>query len=297
MMLCVALIGGTTYISAQNGGSDKILVSGKTPLKQSDVKILIEFHEWIFDVNFTADERAILQGFVVKEYRRNPAATRRSTDEILETYAQVRALDANKQKQLREMTISGYLDDLRSTAEEEDSQFLLGIYKRAQTGDNFEEANNEVLPKEQPSNSKNSSATSLVGKWKRSAGAGGSRDYTGKTLYNSGDDRTFEFFADGTMQFLNEKNTLSITQCRIAETTKISGRYSVSGDQLTMNLGAGSSVGTSSCNKKDNFKKTLSASSITKTFAVKNLDSVFRPDAPLILFFDGNEEVYYERVK
>jgi hypothetical protein len=139
---------------------------------------------------------------------------------------------------------------------------------------------------------------SLVGKWKRSGGAGGFRDYTGKTHYNSGEDITFEFFADGSMQFLNEKNTLSITQCRISEITKISGKFTVSGDEMTINLGTGTSVGTSSCEAKGNFKKTLSASTLTKKFVVKNLDSVFRPDAPLILCFDGAEDnACFERSK
>jgi hypothetical protein len=117
---------------------------------------------------------------------------------------------------------------------------------------------------------------SLVGKWKRSSGAGGFRDYTGKTHYNSGEEITFEFFADGSMQFLNEKNTLSITQCRISEITKIPGSFTVSGDEIRMNL--------------SNFNKRLSASSVTKKFVVKELNSVFRPDRPMVLCFDGSED-------
>jgi hypothetical protein len=63
-----------------------------------------------------------------------------------------------------------------------------------------------------------------------------------------------------------------------------------------MNLGTGTTVGTSSCETKGNFKKTLSASPLTKKFDVKNLDSVFRPDAPLILCFDGGEgDACYEK--
>ena len=56
-----------------------------------------------------------------------------------------------------------------------------------------------------------------------------------------------------------------------------------------MNLQAGNNVGTSSCEWAGNFVKTLSASTLTKTFVVKNLESVFRPDAPLILCFDGQD--------
>jgi hypothetical protein len=130
----------------------------------------------------------------------------------------------------------------------------------------------------------------LTGKWKRSGGAGGFRDYTSKTQYNSGEEITFEFFADGSMQFINEKNTLSITQCRISETTKIPGRFTVSGDAVTINLGAGTSIGTSSCEAAGNFNKRLSASSVTKKFVVKELNSVLRPDRPMVLCFDGGED-------
>jgi hypothetical protein len=130
----------------------------------------------------------------------------------------------------------------------------------------------------------------LVGKWKRNGGAGGFRDNTGKTQYNSGEAIIFEFFADGSMQFINEKNTLSITQCRISEITKIPGRFMVRGDEVTMNLGAGTSIGKSSCEAAGNFNKRLSASSITKKFVVKELNSVFRPDRPVVLCFDGSED-------
>ncbi|HEX8251166.1 MAG TPA: hypothetical protein VF599_23530 [Pyrinomonadaceae bacterium] len=135
-----------------------------------------------------------------------------------------------------------------------------------------------------------SAPNNLVGKWKRHGGAGGFRDYTGKTQYNSGEVTTFEFFADGSMQFLYEKNTLSITQCRISENTTIPGRFSVGGSEVTMNLGAGTSIGKSSCEAAGNFNKRLSASSVTKKFVIKELDSVFRPDRPVILCFDGSED-------
>lgn len=136
----------------------------------------------------------------------------------------------------------------------------------------------------------------LVGKWTRSVGAGRGDDGTGKTTYESGSNYTFEFFADGTMRFLIETKVLSIMQCRTTETTKLPGTYSVRGGELTMNLGAGTSVGTSSCERAGNYKKTLSASTLVKNFAVKNLESVFRPDAPLILCFDGADgDACYEK--
>ena len=71
--------------------------------------------------------------------------------------------------------------------------------------------------------------------------------------------------------------------------TNIPGRYTISGGEVVMSLGTGTNVGKSTCDAKDNFNKTLTASNVTKTFVVKRLDSVFRPDAPLVLCFDGQD--------
>lgn len=75
-------------------------------------------------------------------------------------------------------------------------------------------------------------------------------------------------------------------QCRIKETATLSGTYSVSGNRVTMNV-SGNVVGINSCQSSGNFNKKLSASTMTKTFVVKTMDSMFRPDKPTILCLDG----------
>lgn len=290
LILCFVCIGGATAVNAQSG-ADKVLVAGKKPLRQSEVNRLIEFYEWLLDATFTADERGQFQKYVEADFRQDAAAARKNADEALAAFAKVRALDADGQRTTREAAAPGFVADLRKTANEPDSRFLIEIYERGQTGgaanSNDDSASGDDLKPQTGKSGGAAASQNLVGKWIRRGGAGGFRDYTGKTKYNSGEEFIFEFFADGTMRYGYEKSVLSIIQCKISETTKIPGRYSISGNQLTMNLAAGTSVGTSSCEKKDNFKKTLSASSLTKTFVVKNLESVFRPDAPLILCLDG----------
>jgi hypothetical protein len=305
LALCVAtFIGAPCDVSAQDG-ADKILVAGKTPFKQSEVNKLIEFYEWAFEARFTSDERQLFRELSVEYYRQDPKAARKNSDVLIEAHAKIRAEDRAAQAKMREMFNEDFVKDLRAGADLA-SRLLLGIYERRQNGDGGDNGEKivEVLPskedlrdaeKSKPSNG-STDAQKLVGRWKHSGGLGGSDDGTGKTRYNNGNDVIFEFFADGTMRFTNDKNTLSITQCRITEITKIPGTYSVSGDQLTLNLGTGTSVGTSSCERGGNFKKSLAASSLTKKFVVKRLDSVFRPDAPLILCLDGQEDdACYER--
>lgn len=287
IMICIAAIGAGNYISAQQGIS-----GGKGQLiKQSEINQLIEFYEWAFETKFTADERERYQAFVVEGSRQDAEEARKSADVLIKVLAKIRVSGEAKQAEMRQVFNESFVEDLRA-ANDEESRLMLGIYER---GQNFDKASEivKVSPNkkdlsEVPKGSTNGAGSSkLVGSWMRSSGAGGAGDGTGKTRYNSGTNVTFEFFADGTMRFLKESKTLSITQCRITETSEIPGKFTVSGSQLTMNLAAGTSVGTNSCDRSGNFKKTLTASSMTKTFVIKNLESVFRPDAPLILCFDG----------
>jgi hypothetical protein len=285
ILLIALIIGGTTFVSAQNGG-DKILVAGEKPLRQTEIDQIIEFYEWMFETSFSSDERQRFAELSIKAFRQNASESRKNTDTLISAVPVFKTKSAERQKSIREEFNRDFVNQLR-TDNDEAAQLLLGIYERGQAGQTNQDA--AVDPNQNPSTGQ-ALTNNLIGRWKRSGGAGGFRDTTGKTKYNSGDDLIFEFHNDGTMQFINEKNTLSITQCRITETTKIPGKFSVSDGQLTMDLGVGTSVGTSTCEKSGNFKKTLSASSVTKNFIVKELQSVFRPDRPLILCFDDSKD-------
>jgi hypothetical protein len=156
---------------------------------------------------------------------------------------------------------------------------------------------NSALPeknKVQTGNS-NTGDLSLNGRWFRTVG-GGSVDWTGKTQYKSGENYYFEFFPDGAVEYSREKDVLSIMQCRIKETQKARGRYSVSGNILKIELGEMTSVGSDSCDSKGNFKKTLEPSNLTVNFEIKKMESLTRPDKPTIMCFNGSDEVCYEKV-
>ena len=147
------------------------------------------------------------------------------------------------------------------------------------------------------STSESGNSASIVGKWSRGTGSG-FIDYTGKTRYKSGETFSFEFFPDGTIEYVYDMDVLSIVQCRTQELSKARGKYTVNGDSLTINLGAGNSVGSSSCQAKDNFKKATPASTTTKKFIIKRMDSITRPDNPWMLCFDGTGgETCFERSK
>lgn len=292
LILCAATFGAPGRVAAQNvNGADRVLFAGEPALKQSEVDRLIEFYEWAFGTRFSADERARYQAFVIEGFRQDAAESRKATDSLIAAFAKILTKDDATRQKMRRTFNEDFGKDLRA-ANDEGSRLLLGIYERGQSGGGQEMSADDTADTGniRSSSANGAGSSNLVGKWLRSTGAGRGDDGTGKTTYTSGTNFTFEFFADGTMLFLVEKKVLSITQCRISEITRIPGRYTVSGDNLTMNLGTGTSVGTSSCETKGNFKKTLSSSVLSKKFVVKKLQSVFRPDEPLMLCFDGSAD-------
>lgn len=141
------------------------------------------------------------------------------------------------------------------------------------------------------SNSGTASGSGIVGKWFRTTG-GSTIDWTGKTTLKGGEDFTFEFFADGTVRYTRKKEILNIMQCRINSLDDASGRYTLSGATLTINLGAMKSIGSNSCNAKENYNKTLGDSTMTVRIQIKQMEDITRPDKPYIMCLDGNQVCY-----
>jgi hypothetical protein len=142
-----------------------------------------------------------------------------------------------------------------------------------------------------PIQNNDAKGSGIYGKWFRTTGSG-VRDWTGKTTLKAGEDFTFEFFPDGTVEYTRKKDVLSIMQCKINATDNARGRFSLNGNALTINLGAMKSVQTNSCDAKENYNKTLGNSTITVQIQIKQLEDITRPDKPTIMCFDGNEVCY-----
>src|SRR5215204_5463427 len=92
LILCVAAVGGSRRVAAQDAGAVLAAGGGQT-LRQSDVDAVIEFYEWAFETSFTADQRERFEGFLTADFRRNPGGTRREIEEVTGTFARIRAAD------------------------------------------------------------------------------------------------------------------------------------------------------------------------------------------------------------
>jgi hypothetical protein len=271
------------------GQADRVLVGGKAPLRVSQVNAVVEFYEWAFDTTFTGAERSRFEEMTTAYHKQDPERSKKETETIVKALALVKSKDAATQAEFRKDFTKDFVADLRK-ADNAASQLLLPIYERTHPGGTDAIAT---------SNAKSATTGgAIVGRWTRYGGAGGMRDYTGKTQYNNSDDVTFEFGADGTVRFLNEKKTLSITQCKMSETIDLPGRYTISGGTITMVFATGRHDSTSTCDSERNFNKAVPGDTVSKQFVIKNLESVFRPDAPLILCMDGSaDDKCFEKVK
>ena len=136
-----------------------------------------------------------------------------------------------------------------------------------------------------------------LGPASRETGSGSITDGTGKTKYGNGTTYSFEFAPGGGVTYTVAEKTLSIMQCRIEQTDQAKGSISLAGSVMTISLGAGTSVGTDSCDKSGNFRKPLPAASLKVSYRIKQSDDVTRPDRPTLLCMDGGDgEACFEKV-
>jgi hypothetical protein len=202
---------------------------------------------------------------------------------------------------VKEKTRVGFINSMlpilqKST--DEDAAFLLEIYNAVQESKESRTGRNSSIEKNEINSvSVNSSAKFLVGKWERTTGMGSIGDGTGKTKYGNGTTFSFEFFPDGTVEYIKAEKTLSIMGCKIESTDRGSGTFTTNGGSMKIDFAAMSSVGTDSCDRAGNYKKSLPPGDVNVSWKVKQSDSVFRPDKPLLLCFEGSGgEVCYEKV-
>lgn len=261
----------------------------------SDVSGMIEFYEWAFDTDFTPSERSEYTRLLNQGFRDDAAAERSEVDAVQEKFAKIKRGAAADRREARRVFLDKFLPTLKQgESTNPQARFLLEVYRRSHDGKDvlttLDAASGDIFDKRALGKATNADGTpNVVGKWKRGTGSG----YVspgGKSQHRVSDEHTFEFLPDGTVEYVFESDLLNLMQCRTTETIRQSGKYSISGGALTINLAAGTSVGTSGCNKNANFKKSVPAATIEKAFSVRRLDSPYRPSQPLILCFDGQKD-------
>lgn len=270
--------------------NDKTVSTRNKPYKQADIDGLIKFHEWAAETKFTNDQRKKFESFIARDFERDPVKTRKDTDELIETHGKILAADKNVQKTTRALLVPAYIEDFRKKNDDY-SRFMLTVYdKKNGTADSDNNADDSNTDQEKRiDKQEGSDSQEIVGKWYRGEGSS-YIDPTGKTQYGAGADFYYTFSSEGTVEYRMNKKVKSVMQCDIAEKKARKGKYSVSGDMITINFGEMSFFSSNSCDDKDNFDKTLPAETVTLKWNLKTEYETTR-----LFLQDENGEFPYDK--
>lgn len=270
--ICAVLVNGWSNVYAQTG--NKVLVSaGKQTLRQTDIDKLIEFYEWAFQAKFNSTQRADFQEYTEQEFCANPAESRRTIDDIVTTLPKILAADENLQSETRRNFLEVFLPEAKKNGDA-NSQMLLSIYETANgaiandknvndASDNQNDTNNDGYESVKKLNVGNFS--SIVGKWVSGSSGSMTKTTSGVYLGGSGSRFTYQFNANGTVDFTGIMNVMT-GGCRMQIFKSAKGKASLNGDTLTVNWSPAHFSRDDSCSPSKNYKKTLPAE--TETFKI-----------------------------
>jgi len=265
LVLSLGLIGGLTNAAAQTG--DQVLVSaGGKALRQTDISKLIGFYEWAFQARFNSTQRADFQTHTEAEFRADPSESRKTIDDIVNTFPKILAASDDVQAATRENFLAAFLPEARKNTDA-NSRMLLSIY----------EAANGALPENKASQEDKNDGyetvktvgvgnfSALVGKWV--SGSSGSMTTTASGVYlgGSGSRHTYQFSANGAVEYTGIMNVMT-GGCRMQIFRSAKGRARLNGDTLTIDWSPAAFSRDDSCSPSKNYKKTLPAE--TETFKI-----------------------------
>ncbi len=264
MIICVGLIGGAVLKTAAQTGN-RVLVSGKQTLRQSDVNDLIDFYQWVFEAEFSDSERDRFQKYTVAEFRNDPNSSRNTIDDIVNTFPQLIAADNAVQKEARKRFLAAFLPEARKNSDE-NSRMLIGIYEAAHGGSknsnyasrNSDEDSNVSNDNSNDENAGGGDLSDLTGKWVWSRT--GSTTWSNSGVYAGGNGSrfTYEFSPNGRVQYTGIMNVMQ-GGCSQQVFQSIEGRASLSGDTLTINWSPEKFTRDFSCDRANNYTKTRPA--------------------------------------
>lgn len=265
LLLCAASLCGSANVRAQGVG-DKLLVEGKKQLRQSDVNGMIEFYEWAFEAKFTGEQREEFQSLTEADFRKDPAASRKGIDDLLEMSAKVKALDENRRREVREKFAADFVQSLRQKPEDEAAKLLLSIYDgegRANqpsvaTGASSEEASGSVK-----------GLDALAGKWVWARTGSTTWSQGGTYVGGNGSRFTYQFSRNGVVEYTGIMNVM-MGGCNQQVFMTKKGRARLSGDTLIINWSPATSTRDFSCDRANNYTKTLPAETETLKVSIKN---------------------------
>ncbi|MDF5713335.1 MAG: hypothetical protein PUP93_05470 [Rhizonema sp. NSF051] len=260
IVLCLILVCGTTINnSAQAGGSKVLVTAANESLSKSDVDKVIDFFEWAFAKKFTSEQRSAYYSIKSNDYQKDPAGTRKSIDNIISTYTQVRVKNEQEQIKIRQAFNETFLGQLRNSPDDAEAKLLLSVYNGAHAS---ETASNNAAD----SSASVGDISSIVGKWVWTRTGNSSYNTNGVYKGSNGSRFTYLFQPNGTVEFTGIINVMN-GGCNQQIFKSRKGKVSLSGSTMTLNWSPASFTRDFSCDRANNYTKTLPAEN--ETYQVK----------------------------
>lgn len=254
---CLATFAGAAFLTPAIAQTDKILVAGNPPLKQSHVDHLRDFFEWLFEKEFSAAQRTEFQSLIAEKWRSEEKAPAGILD-LLKTHDGIQALNDADREEIRRQLLPKMLDSFRNSEGTELNRFLSGVYEnRAENpsvrndadGENAKNGSDSADGKSPSDDRGSASFGDLVGTWR--TGSVSTIRYkdlmTGNLSDVSGNMSEYEISPNGSIQYTGFLST-TIYAC----TTKLffikTGKISVSGSTVTFDYRTGERNYQNSCN-------------------------------------------------
>lgn len=254
--LCVSLMGGAIINISAQASEDKVLVTaGNSSLRQSDIDKVIEFFEWAFAAKFTSEQRSEYQAIKLEDFRKDPAGIRKSIDNMLANYTKVLAKNEEEQSRLRQAFNGEFIEQLRNLPNDAEAKLLLAVYDGAHAGETAANTADD-------SSASVGDISSIVGKWVWTHTGNSAYSTSGVHMGSNGSRFTYQFLPNGTVAFTGIMNVMS-GSCNQQIFKSRQGKVRLSGSTMTINWSPATFTRDFSCDRANNYTKTLPAENET----------------------------------
>lgn len=241
-IMAVALLtvfAGGAFAQNQTGSGDRVLVTGKYSLKQSDIDRLTEIYEWMFAGEFTPAQRRRYQKLIVEEAKTNER-TAQSIHVMLQSFKKIRAAGAQKQEQIRLELVPEIVSALENE-NNETNNLLLEVYRNAQGATSDKNPSFDDSEPNQPKNRGGAvKVADLAGIWSTSSVSG--ERYrslvTGELSDPNGSIIEYKISPNGEIKHVGYLSS-TVYSCTTKLFISRTGRISISGSNITFDFAPG----------------------------------------------------------
>lgn len=268
--LFALLVFSIAFSTAVLGQGSKVLVPGKPALTQADADDIVKYYERGLGLKLTYADRRELQGVIADNWRETlSSGGGAGLTEYMNTVTTFNSWDDAKIAKLQDKIREAILGDLRGTAANGGmSRLILELYENGSG-----EPSSVDVAQDQKANDGSGSnivgLSALVGTWVNGRSMTSVTNSIGVTSAGTGSRFTYKFLPNGALEYTGIMQTVSYGGCKLVAFTQKKGRYSVSGDTMTISYAPAHFSRDDSCDRAGNYKKTLPAETVTQRFAVK----------------------------